>query len=350
MSFVLTLLALGFVIFIHELGHLLAAKKARVGVSEFAVGMGPKIISMRIGETMYSIRALPFGGFIKAKGLDVLEDCPIEEDFREKSVWRRASILAAGSFMNLLLGFVIFVFIAWIAGDQKLTSQVHHVVPEYPAQQSGLLVGDIITHINSYPISDVQHDLIQVVQASKGADLALTFLRNGRSQTVTMAAQRSDQGKYVIGVSFQSEHLKVGFFKAVSAGLDRTFFTIGQSFQGLAMLLSGSANVKELAGPVGIIQIASSQIQNSLVAFFGLIAFISISLGVINLFPFPVLDGGHLMFLFIESVRGKPLNKNAEILINNIAATILIGLMIFIVFNDIMSWDDRVNLIREMNQ
>ena len=350
MSFILTLLALGFVIFIHELGHLLAAKKAKVGVSEFAVGMGPKVVSFNIGETMYSIRALPFGGFIKAKGLDDMEDCPIEEDFREKSVWSRASILAAGSFMNLLLGFVIFVCIAWIAGEQKLTSQVNQMVPEYPAQQSGILVGDFITHINNYPISDVQQDLIQVIQSSKGADLAFTFLRNGRSQTVTMAAQLSDQGKYVIGVSFQSDHKKVGFFKAVSSGLDRTFFTIGQSFQGLAMLLSGSANVKELAGPVGIIQIASSQIQHSLVAFFGLIAFISISLGVINLFPFPVLDGGHLMFLFIEAVRGKPLNKNAETLINNTAATILFGLMIFIVFNDIMSWSDRVNLIREMNQ
>tara|TARA_B100001121_G_C18686295_1_gene620826 strand:+ start:387 stop:1439 length:1053 start_codon:yes stop_codon:yes gene_type:complete len=350
MSFVLTLLALGFVIFIHELGHLLAAKKAKVGVSEFAVGMGPKVVSFNIGETMYSIRALPFGGFIKAKGLDDMEDCPIEEDFREKSVWSRASILAAGSFMNLILGFIIFVFIAWIVGEQKLTSEVHRIVPEYPAQQSGIMVGDTITHINNFPVTDVQEDLIRVIQASKGADLALTFLRNNRSETVTMAAQLSDQGTYVIGLSFQTEHQKVGFFKAISAGLDRTLFTIGQSFQGLGMLLSGSANIKELAGPVGIIQIASSQIQKSLVAFFGLIAFISISLGIINLFPFPVLDGGHLMFLFIEAVRGKPLNKNAEIIINNTAATILIGLMIFIVFNDIISWDDRVNLIREMNQ
>lgn len=346
MSFVLTILALGFVIFVHELGHLLAAKKAKVGVSEFAVGMGPKMLSLKIGETMYSIRALPFGGFIKAKGLDDLEDCPIEEDFREKSVWSRASILAAGSFMNLWLGFIIFVFVAWIAGEQTLTSEIHQVVPEYPAQESGIMVGDAITHINNYPIADIQQDLINVIQSSKGEELELTFLRNNRSETVTMAAQLSDQGTYVIGVSFQSKSKKVGFFKAVSSGLERTLYTIGQSFQGLRMLLTGSANINELAGPVGIIQIASSQIQKSFVAFFGLIAFISISLGVINLFPFPVLDGGHLMFLFIEAVRGKPLNKNAETIINNTAATLLIGLMIFIVFNDIISWNDRVNLIR----
>ena len=159
MSFILTILALGFVIFIHELGHLLAAKRAKVGVSEFSVGMGPKLLSTTIGETLYSIRALPFGGFIKAKGLDDLDNCSIDEDFREKSVWSRASILVAGSVMNVFLGFIIFVIISWMVGEQTLTSEVRSVLPDHPAEQSGLMVGDVITHINNALVEDVQRDL-----------------------------------------------------------------------------------------------------------------------------------------------------------------------------------------------
>ena len=350
MSFLLTILALGFVIFIHELGHLLAAKKAKVGVSEFAVGMGPKLVSFNFGDTMYSLRALPFGGFIKAKGLDDLEDCPVEEDFREKSILSRASILAAGSAMNILLGFIIFFMIAFIYGEQRLSAKVETVLADYPAQQQGVLVGDEITHINNSRVIDVQTDLIQVIQSSNGDDILLGLVRNNEALSVTVSPQVSEKGTYVIGVSFQAVSIKMGLFQSIASGWNRTVFTIGQSFDGLKMLVSGGANVKDLAGPVGIIQIASSQIQKSLVAFFGLIAFISISLGIINLFPFPVLDGGHLLFLFIEGLRGKPLNKNAEAIINNTAAAVLIGLMIFIVFNDVVSWNERVDLIREMNK
>ncbi len=350
MSFIFTLLALGFVIFIHELGHLLAAKKAKVGVSEFAIGMGPKILSFFYGDTMYSLRALPFGGFIKAKGLDDLEECSLEEDFREKSAMARASILAAGSIMNIFLGFVIFVMISFIVGEQKLTGTVHQVLDGYPAQNSGLMVGDTITHINDQLIADIQTDLIHVIKNSEGDQIQLEFLRNGEQKTATMSAILSEQGGHVIGVSFKPVHIDIGFLASISTGMNRTITTVSQSFLGIKMLILGQANINDLAGPVGIIQIASSQIQKSMVAFFGLMAFISISLGVINLFPFPILDGGHLLFLLIEVVRGRPMNKNAEIIINNTAAALLIGLMAFIVFNDVISWNDRVNIIREMNK
>ena len=350
MSFIFTLLALGFVIFIHELGHLLAAKKAKVGVSEFAIGMGPKVVSFYYGETMYSLRALPFGGFIKAKGLDDLEQCSLEEDFREKSAMARASILAAGSAMNIILGFVIFVMIALVVGEQKLTSTVHQVLDGYPAQNKGIMVGDNITHINQQLIVNIQTDLIQVIKNSKGDQIQLEFLRNGEEKVVTISAMVSEQGVHVIGVSFKPVHIEASVLAAVSSGGNRTITTISQSFLGLKMLVTGQANVTDLAGPVGIVQIASSQIQKSMVAFFGLMAFISISLGVINLFPFPILDGGHLLFLLIEVIRGRPINKNAEIIINNTAAALLIGLMVFIVFNDVISWNDRVNIIREMNK
>ena len=169
MSFVITLLALGFVIFIHELGHLLAAKRAKVGVSEFAVGMGPKVFSFNFGETLYSLRLLPFGGFVRVKGLDETEQCSIEEDYREKSALNKASILAAGSFMNLLLGLIIFTIVGVLVGNVSLSSSIESVLPDSPAQIAGLMPGDEIVKINNNQIDDVNQDLIQFIKDSEGA-------------------------------------------------------------------------------------------------------------------------------------------------------------------------------------
>ncbi|MEK9726731.1 MAG: RIP metalloprotease RseP [Candidatus Margulisiibacteriota bacterium] len=350
MPILITLLALGFVIFIHELGHLLAAKKAKVGVTEFAIGMGPKLFSFHLGETMYSLRLLPFGGFVKAKGLDDLEDCSIEEDYREKSALDKAIILFAGSFMNVVLGFLIFTSISFFVGNITLSPEINLILEGSPAQESGLMVGDQVTHINGSPIEDLSNDFIGFVKSSDGEPFELKFLRDGNEETITLAAESTDQGHYQIGVSFSTIKTKLGLLNSIITGWSKTFKTIQQSLQGIKLLISGQANVNDLAGPVGIIQIASTQMQQSLVTFFNLMAFISISLGVINLLPFPVLDGGHLMFLLIETLRGKPLSKNVETFINNSAAIALITLMIFIVFNDVISWNDRVNLLKELNQ
>ena len=351
MPFLITILALGFVIFIHELGHLLAAKRAKVGVSEFAVGMGPKLFSFNYGGTMYALRALPFGGFIKAKGfLDDGEECAIEEDYRQKSVFDRVTIISAGSVMNLLLGFVIFFISALVVGNVELTSTVQKVLPNYPAEASGLLPGDQIIKVNDTPVINIQEDIIKFIQTSDAVPFQLTFIRNGVSQTVTTSAKEVDNGPSIIGVEFESKTDPAKFFTAFGKAVNQTGVTIGQSVAGLGMLLTGKANIKELAGPVGIVQIASSQVQQNMMKFLNIMAFISISLGVINMLPFPVLDGGHLTFLIIEAFRGKPLSKKVEVFVNNTAAAMLIGLMIFIVFNDVISWNERVNIIQEMNQ
>ena len=144
MTILITIIALGFVIFIHELGHFIAAKKAKVGVSEFAVGMGPKIFSFDYQETMVSLRALPIGGFVRVKGLEDTENCSIEEDYRQKSAISKASILAAGSFMNFVLGLVIFTMIGFFSGDKVVTSTIETVIDNYPAQEVGLKSGDKI--------------------------------------------------------------------------------------------------------------------------------------------------------------------------------------------------------------
>ncbi len=348
MPIIITLLALGFVIFIHELGHLLAAKKAKVGVTEFAIGMGPKLVSFNMGGTMYSLRLLPFGGFVKAKGLDDLEECSIEEDYRQKSALSKAIILFAGSFMNVVLGFIIFTSIALFVGEINLSPKINAVLEGSAAESIGLQVGDEMIKVNGNGIQNLKKDFIQFVKKSKGESFEITFLRDGIEQTVQLSAIETESSGYQIGVAFSTVQNKLGVFQSIKVGVLKTLTTILQSFEGIKMLVLGQASVNDLAGPVGIIQIASSQVQESSITFFNLMAFISISLGVINLFPFPVLDGGHLLFLLIETLRGKPLSKNVETAINNTAAIVLITLMVFIVFNDVMSWNDRVNLLKEM--
>ena len=262
----------------------------------------------------------------------------------------RATILAAGFIYEYCFRASNFHYNVTFLGEQRLTPKVHQVFEGHPAQLQGMMVGDIITHINNKKVGNVEDDIIQVIRASKGAVIELSILRNGEEKTFQLSAEKSERNDYIIGVSFKPEHVKMGLFESIGAGFKRTGATIGQSFKGIKMLIMGQASVKDLAGPVGIVQIASSQIQKSMVSFFGLMAFISISLGVINLFPFPILDGGHLLFLAIEGVRGRPLNKKTELYINNTATILLISLMAFIVFNDVISWDERVTIIQEMNK
>ncbi len=140
----------------------------------------------------------------------------------------------------------------------------------------------------------------------------------------------------------------MNFFSSISFGISKTANTIAQTFHSLKLLITGQANIKELAGPVGIVQLASSQYNQNLTSFFALIAFISISLGVINMFPFPVLDGGHFLFLIIEAIQGKPVNTTVERVLSLAATVCLVGLMIFVVFNDVIQWGDRVEIIQKM--
>ena len=262
----------------------------------------------------------------------------------------KASILIAGSAMNIILGFVIFTVIGMVVGNIKLSPKINSILEGSPAEISGLMVNDEITKINGQLINDVNNDLITYIKSSDGQPFELTFLRDDIESTVVISAKKLNNNSFQIGVSFSTHQTKLNLFQAFINGAQKTIKTVFQSFVGIKMLVTGNASVNDLAGPVGIIQIASSQVQQSVVSFLNLMAFISISLGVINLFPFPVLDGGHLLLLLIETVRGKPLSRSVEAVINNTAAAILIALMVFIVFNDVISWNDRVILLKEMNQ
>jgi regulator of sigma E protease len=349
MSFFITIFALGFVIFIHELGHMWSAKRFGIGVYEFSIGMGPKVFSKKVDETEYSLRAFPFGGFVKLAGLDEDDGESVEDslNFKKKPLWQRSVVIAAGSIMNLLLGFLIYSLVFSTQGVPESSATIATVVDGSPAQEAGLMTGDVIQSINQVSLDGKGKNLVEIVSNSKGEELVLAFSREGADKVVSLMPKASGDS-FIIGVALEVEYNRLNPFAAIGKGLVITGQQVMLVFKSLGMLFTGGASLKQLTGPIGIVQFASFQFGESLSQFLNVMAMISISLGVINLFPFPVLDGGHLVFLGIEAIRRKPVSQKVEILISNIGAAILITLMVLVVFNDIRFWQFRSDFFKSL--
>lgn len=351
-AIIITLIALGIVIFIHELGHMLVAKKMGIGILEFSVGMGPKIFSKKIKETIYSLRILPVGGFVSVAGLDTDKDLevPDEINYVKKPFLARLCTVAAGSVFNILLGFFIFFFIFTLIGVPKPISTIDKIIPDSPAAKAGLQSNDKIISINQHPVKNVDKDLITVIHNSAGNPITLVVLRGSITKLITVTPTKSTSRAKIstIGVYFQNEIKHDSLLAATKNSFLQTYNTIAMVFKSLAMLFNREVSLKELAGPIGIVQIASFQLNKGIIYFFNIMAVISISLGVINLFPFPVLDGGHILLLCIEWLIRKPLNKKVETIVNNTGAAVLITLMVLIVANDIFNWGARVALLKKL--
>ncbi|MBT5856557.1 RIP metalloprotease RseP [bacterium] len=356
MSFLITLFALGFVIFIHEMGHMVAAKRSGIGVLEFAVGMGPKLYGKQVGETLYSIRVFPFGGFVKLAGLDDDENstCDPALSFKTKPLASRFITIVAGSAMNIVLGFLIFVIMYSMLGVPTPTPVVSDVFPNTPASEVGIRKGDRLVSLEGASIQDVKMDFIKIVHASKDTPLQLQILRDGVTSKLSITPRGTS--KYptlgLIGVRFDEEVRRYNPIKGLWLGSQRTYTSISNVFLSLSMLIRQEANLGDVAGPIGIVQLASFHLDtaNGLVGvlnFLNIMALISISLGVMNLLPFPVLDGGHLIFLIIEGVIGRPVNSKWETVIHNTGAALLITVMVLVVFNDIMHWKNRLSILQK---
>jgi len=354
MSFLITIFALGLVIFLHELGHMLMAKRAGIGVYEFSVGMGPKIYAKQYGETLYSLRLLPLGGFVKLAGLDDDKENPAPPDksFNEKSVGARFLTIAAGSVMNIILGFVIFVLMFSIIGVPKVNNVISEVLPNSPAQAQQLQPGDTIVSINGLSIDDPQKDIIGQIHQSADKKITITYRRNDVTNQISIIPKPYEKNPKVglIGILLDSTTQRYNPITSIGLGMKETYTRVKLVFLSLSMLVNGQAGLKDMAGPIGIIQLASFQLSRSFLNFLDMMALISISLGVINLFPFPVLDGGHLLLLLIESIRRKRISQKWETAVNNIGAAVLISLMVIIIINDIINWESRVQFLQNLTR
>lgn len=345
MNFLFTLLALNVVIFCHELGHMLLAKRVGVRVKEFSIGMGTSLFGKTIGDTLYSLRLLPVGGYVKLAGMDDAdESVPDSENFNKKSVFDRFLVLVAGSIANVLLALVVFISLLYFFGTASSTSIIEQVRPDSPAALAGLKPNDHIVSVNGNAVTNVRHDLISIINNSAGVALELSIQQQGLSRQVTIIPETTD-GKGLIGIQLKAEHIQYSLLRAIKGGFKEITFHTLLIFKTIDMLINGDIATKHLSGPVGIIQIASFQLQFGIASFLNIMAIISISLGIINLFPFPVLDGGHIFFLLVEFVRGKPLNRKLELMIHNLATACLITFFVFIVYNDIKFWPERVDIL-----
>ncbi len=330
-TILIAILGFGVIVFIHELGHFLFAKKAGVKIHEFSVGMGPKLYGFKKGETVYSIRLLPLGGYVAMEGEDESSHDP--RSFGNKSILQRASILFAGPFFNILLATIILIGIYMHNGI--LTTTLEKVSDNSVAQKAGIQAGDTIIEINGKDIKDWTQ-LSGSIQNSKGNKLRITIDRNGKEKEVDVTPEFKD-GSYLIGIYPKNEK---NIFKAFTTAIKVTIAMVVQIVAFFGKLITGNLPGglgNSVAGPIGVISIVADATKVGVINVLNLVAIISLNLGVLNLLPIPALDGGRLFFLFIEFLRGgKKIDAEKEGMVNFIGFAALMVLMIFVTYKDIV--------------
>lgn len=349
MNFLVTILSLGIVVLIHELGHFLFARLSGVRVYEFSIGLGPQLFSISYRDTVYSIRVLPLGGFVKLAGMDEDYDGPVheDEDYTKKSFLSKFSIIAAGPIMNIFLTYILFVFIFFQTGKMELVPKIEMVLDGSPAYHAGLTVGDELMSLNGRKIENVEKDMISVVAHSGFVEHHLIVNRGGELLSFDLVPeQREGQLSPKVGIQLAQVQKDLSFFEAAGVSVEYLGKSVTLVFDNLKFIFSKQFSLTYLSGPVGIVQVASQVYRSGWIPFLNLVAFISLMVGIVNLLPIPVFDGGHLFFLCLEKLRGKPLSKKVALLINNISIAFLLTLMLVVIINDIVMWKERLEAFK----
>jgi regulator of sigma E protease len=350
-SIVSMIILLGVLIFAHEFGHFIMAKKSGVGVLKFSLGFGPRIFGRKIGETEYLLSAIPLGGYVKLLGESDVEGLSEEEQrrsFSKQPILKRIMIVAAGPAFNFLLAIVIFT-VVYMVGIPTLTSDIGTVQENSAAFEAGLKPGDTIISIDGEAISRWNR-LAEAISASAGRPLKISFNRNGTEQDlmVTPKLQKSknifgeEVDAYKLGIAPSSKTVieRLNPLEAGWTSLKQTWMISKLTVVSLVKMMEGVVSPKTLGGPILIAQMAGTQAREGIIPFILFMALLSINLAVLNLLPVPVLDGGHLLFYFIEIVKGSEVSVKWREMANQVGFVLLIILMIFVFMMDI----DRLNI------
>ena len=335
-------LILGAIVAVHEFGHFIFAKLSNTYVYEFSIGMGKKIFGKKRknGETEFCIRAIPLGGYVMIAGEDVEDkNVPKNRQMCNKSFIQRFLVLFAGPFNNFLFAFLILLISALIYGAVSTKPYIGEVVEGYPAYEAGIEAGDLVLKIDGEKIKSWDKGLVKL-QTSNGEDTIFEIEKvDGTvvSYTVSPLEVVDEEGNtsYKFGIATQYEK-EYGIGKSISYAFNRTISLFGSMFDTLKYLFTGKVGVNQLSGPVGIYSIIDSQAKEGLEAVLYLVAYLSINVGIINLLPFPAFDGGRILFLLIEKIFKRPVSRNVENMIHTIGFMIIIGLLIYVTFNDII--------------
>lgn len=321
------------IVLVHEGGHFITAKLTGMKVEEFSVGFGPKLGSVMKGETRYSLRAIPLGGFNRILGMDASEsDDP--RAFSHRPIWARLLVISAGSLFNVLLAIGIFWGVFMISGYQTFPDEpvVGAVLKGTAADKEGILPGDRILSVDGKAVG-TWTDIGKTTSALDKRIIPVTFEHNGEEKTVTILLQNNEEGRPIIGISPKLETHKAGFFKALSMSLDRCGYLLKMMVVGLYQMVSG--HEADVAGPIGVARMSAQVADTGILPLFLFIALLSLNLGFLNLLPIPLLDGGVLVMTIIEGIRGKELPEKALYYIQAVGVSILLGLFIFAMCNDI---------------
>lgn len=327
MMIVYAILIFCLLIFVHEFGHFISAKAVGIKVNEFALGMGPQLLHFKKGETEYSLRALPIGGFCKMEGED--EDSADAAAFNNKSFPAKALVVVAGSAMNLFLAILILSAVVLSLGIP--TSTIKELSPDLPAAKAGLLPGDKIVQVEDRTIKE-WNDITDTIGTGKDNTLTVVVDRDGARMSFEVDVTKSEDGRRIIGIMPAYSKNPA---KALVYGTQSTFQIGGEMIKIIGQLITGEVSTDNLTGPVGIVYIVGDTAKMGLLSLAQLTAFISLNLAIVNLLPFPALDGGRLLFLVIRKFTGKTISDETEGKIHFVGLMLLFGLMIYITFQDI---------------
>lgn len=341
MSIIITIIAfifiLGVTVTIHEFGHFLFAKKAGIYVYEFSIGMGPRLFKFnrKNDETDYSIRLLPIGGYVQMAGEDIEVDEKIPKDrlLQSKNWKERFMTMVAGVMFNFLLAILVLFIIALINGVTIDATKVD------TSKINGLNKGDKIVEVNDHFVNNYDKLALELsVAGSKTFDMKVKH-QNGTYDTVTIKPkavydEKDNLKGYEYGFTITGKH-EHSFLSSIKYAFSKFFSTVEQMFFTVWYLITGSLSLKLLSGPVGIFSIVGTAAESGFISVLSLLALISINVGFINLLPIPAFDGGHILFLIIEKIKGSKVNPKVENTIHSIFFILLMALMLYITFNDI---------------
>ena len=341
----IAILVFGLLIFVHELGHFLAARAFKVRVNEFALGMGPAIIKKQKGETLYALRAFPVGGFCAMEGED--EDSDDPSSLGTKPIWQRSIIMIAGAAMNFILGIIILLSL-YMPVQSYIEPSLSAFDDGFPYQgETMLMKHDLIKSINGYPIY-VYSNVIMFLDRGTGAPYDIVVERNGkrielfdipiekREYLTEIITEDGTKQQMEFRYGFSLTRKDAGFSDRVRLAMLETVDFVRMIKLSFFDLFQGKASVGDMSGPVGIATVITNTAKYSFAAMWKLVALIAINLGVMNLLPLPALDGGRVMFLLIEKVKGSPINPRYEGAIHFAGLAALLIFMVFISYNDIM--------------
>jgi len=340
------LLILGLLIIVHEFGHFIVAKRLGVRVEKFSFGFGRRLLSRKRGDTEYSISLIPLGGYVKLAGDSVEEFKNNTDEYLSKTPSQRARIIFFGPLLNYVLGFLCFWLIFFV-GYPTLTTKVGGLIEGFGAKEAGLQVGDKIIAVDGKGV-DFWEDLQVAIQSKKAATkVTLSVLRDSKEYNLDVKikeknlddalGQKHNVG--LIGITPKDEIVKVrhGFLKSFVLGINKTLDLTIMTYKALWRMVTGKLSMREsITGPLGIFYITSKAASIGMVALLHLVAVLSVSLAIFNLLPLPVLDGGHIVLLAIEKIRGKQLGIKAERIVTQIGFTLIVSLALFATYNDMV--------------